>query len=69
MPEGQLLVAARSPDYAAQARNVEVGPAGPPGDLGLGAGGERVVALYSGQPVSRMKTVGQPAASASPCSE
>jgi hypothetical protein len=37
--EGQLLVAARSSDYAAQARNVEVGPAGAVADFALVPGG------------------------------
>jgi hypothetical protein len=37
--EGQLLVAARSPDYAPQARNVEVGPAGAAADFALVPGG------------------------------
>lgn len=37
--EGQLLVAARSADYAAQARYVEVGPAGATADFALVPGG------------------------------
>src|SRR5262249_55894009 len=39
VPEGQLLVAARSPDYAAQSRHVEVGPAGATADFALVPGG------------------------------
>jgi Carboxypeptidase regulatory-like domain len=35
VPEGQLLVAARSPDYAAQSRPVEVGAAGATADFAL----------------------------------
>ncbi len=39
VPEGHLLVAARSPDYAAQSRHVEVGPAGAKADFALVPGG------------------------------
>jgi protocatechuate 3,4-dioxygenase beta subunit len=39
VPEGQLLVAARSPDYAAQSRHVEVGPVGARADFALVPGG------------------------------
>lgn len=37
--EGQLLVAARSPDYAAQSRIVDVGPSGATADFALVPGG------------------------------
>jgi Carboxypeptidase regulatory-like domain len=37
--EGQLLVAARSPDYAAQSRIVDVGPSGATADFSLVPGG------------------------------
>ena len=37
--EGQLLVAARSPDYAAQSRYVDVGPSGATADFSLVPGG------------------------------
>src|SRR5688572_19495777 len=37
--EGQLLVAARSPDYAAQSRIVDVGPSGAVADFALVPGG------------------------------
>ncbi len=39
VPEGHLMVAARSPDYAAQSRLVEVGPAGATADFALVPGG------------------------------
>jgi protocatechuate 3,4-dioxygenase beta subunit len=39
VPEGQLLVAAASPDYAPQSRYVEVGPAGAVADFSLVPGG------------------------------
>lgn len=39
VPEGQHLVAAKSPDYAAQSRHVEVGPAGAQADFALVPGG------------------------------